>query len=376
MYTANFPLLMMVEIMQRRIRIYFGLILLILSGSLFAQPVTHLSRASIPVTKRSPEAVAQAAPQALAQVLIKMSGNPSVTQLPEIQQVLQGADQLVQSFGYVSQTHNGKTQLLANIQFDPAALKQLLHQVHQAVWRADRPITLAWVNVDRTNNNPNPILASDEQSSQVLSLKEDSDRLGLPIILPTMDIQDQSYINTDANFPFDTEKLLAAGKRYQSHSVLAGKISAAVDGSWQGQWMYLLNGEPHQWNTVGQTSEEVIAQAMNDMDSIMSSTLAVRDNSKLQTSVNLQVAGVINLSDYALVIHRLKQLNVVAHVGVSQLDGSTMKLQLDVVGGKQALAAALQDDADLKPQAQPFVQAHMAENSLFYEFKTQDGNVS
>ncbi len=348
-----------------------------MSGALYAYTVPNLSKACVPVTQRSPQAIARVAPKALAEVLVKMSGNPSVTQLPEIQQALQGADQLVQSFGYVSEDQDGKTQLYANIQFDPAALSQLLHQVHQTVWRADRPMTLAWIQIDRTNNNPNPILASDEQSPLVSALKKNAERLGLPIILPTMDIQDQSYMNTDMNFLFDSEKLLAAAKRYQSNSVLAGKVITAVDGSWQGQWMYLLNGQPHQWNTIGQTQQEVIAQAMNDMDSIMSSTLAVRDNDKLQSVVNIQIFGVIDLSTYALVIQHLKQLNIVARVGVSQLDGSTMKLTLNVVGGKPALVAALQDDADLIPQVPPFIQSNTPQQqNLFYQFNAQDHNVS
>lgn len=362
--------------MRRLIKAFLVVILLMMGDALYAYTVPNLSKARVLVTNRSSQAVAQVAPTALAEVLIKMSGNPSVTQLPEIQQALQGADQLIQSFGYVSEDLDGKTQLYANIQFDPAALKELLHQVHQTVWRADRPMTLAWIQIDRINNNPNPILASDEQSPLVSELKQSADRLGLPVILPTMDIQDQSYINTDANFPFDTEKLLAAGKRYQSSSVLAGKVTAAVDGSWQGQWLYLLNGQPHQWNTVGQTQQEVIQQAMNDMDSMMSSTLAVRDNARLQSTVNIQISGVIDLNAYALVIQHLKQLNVVAHVGVSQLDGSTMKLTLNVVGGEQALVAALQDDADLIPQAQPFIQSNSPQQQrLFYQFKAQDQNV-
>lgn len=365
----------MVALMQKLITVCFVLVLLLVSSVLYGYTVPNLSKVCVPIAKRSPEAVAQMAPKALAEVLIKMSGNPSVIQLPELQQALQHADQLVQSFGYVSQVQDGAAQLYANIQFDSAALKQLLHQVHQVVWRADRPITLAWIQIDRRNNNPNPVLANDEQSPMIMVLKQTAEHLGLPLILPLMDIQDQNYIDTADGVPFDHEKLLEASKRYQSSSVLGGKITIAADGSWRGQWLYVLNGQSHQWDTVGQTQQEMIQQVMNDVDSVMSSTLAVRDNEKLQSTVTLHILDVIDLNAYALIIQHLKQLSVVAHVGVSQLDGSTMKLTLSVVGGCQALVAALKDDADLIPASQPFIQRHVApQNGLFYKFQTQDSD--
>ena len=175
--------------------------------------------------------------------------------------------------------------------------------------------------------------------------------------------------------PFDVTKLAAAGQRYQVKSVLAGNISSVVDGSWQGQWMFMLNGQPHQWNTVGATPQQVIQQAMQDKDSIMASVLAVRDNVKLQSPVAMQISGVSSLDDYAVVMNELKQLDVVANIAVAQLDGATMVVKLNVVGGEKALVTALQHNTDFSPLVQPMV-APVDHSDLYYQFQTSTNSNS
>lgn len=342
---------------------------LLCSVVVFADTATELNVGVVPVADRSQAALAKVVPGALQQVLVKTSGNPSVAAVPEIQMAVGNAGQLVQTFSYSTEPVDGKTQLMVHIRFDPSAVRNLLNEAHQAIWTSQRPITLAWINVDENDNNPNTILSSDEQTPPIMALQIDSQRLGLPVILPAMDLQDQAFINDSSAMPFDTQKLEAAAKRYQVNSILAGNISSAVDGSWQGQWMYLLKGQPHQWNTVGATPQVVIDQAMQDMDSIMSSVLAARDNAKLQTQVAMQVTGISSLDDYALVLNDLKQLDVVARVGVAQLDGATMQLQVYVVGGKKALVAALQHNSDLTEVEQPVVASNDV-NALFYQFQS------
>lgn len=332
-----------------------------------SETVANLSVGEVPVSAQTTAAVNQAAPAALTQVLIKMSGNPSVVSIPAVSQAVNNASQWMQSFSYVPASDDAAS-LKARIQFDQHAISTLLRQAHQAVWRANRPLTLVWINVDDGSNNPNPVLSSDDTSPPTVALKADSQQLGLPVVLPDMDLQDQSYLNTDGALPFDINKLNAAGARYKSTSIIAGNLSVAVDGSWQGQWMYVLDGVPHQWDTTGPTSAAVIHQAMLDMDGVMASVIAARDNTDLQTLVMLQINGVTSLDDYAMLMHELKQLTPVAHVDLAQLDGSMMNLHLRVVGGADALKAALEKSQDLARIPQPMLSSDVS--ALTYQFRS------
>ena len=354
-------------------RKFISLIILSLSwmSAVLAVPVAHLNDATVAVGDRSQASLAKVAPEALSQVFIKISGNPSVVDVPPVAAAITQAMQYVQSFGYTT----SQSQLRVRIQFDRAAMIHALTQADQSVWRADRPVTLAWVHVDAENNAPTPILSSDEDTPVISTLRAGSDRWGLPMLLPSMDIQDQDFINANASLPFDVTKLAAAGKRYSTRSILAGNLTQSIDGSWQGQWLYLLAGEPHQWNTAGKTQQEVVNAAIADMDGIISSTLAARDDTKLQTAVKVHVLGVINLNDYALIMSDLKYLNAVAHVDVSQLQGSTLALTLEVIGGKAALMHALKANHDLSPMSQEFLQDNKTAD-LFYQFNSNPETTS
>ena len=359
-------------------RVYQLLVFIIFYGVLSlaqAEQVNDLNVGVVPVDSRSQAALIKVAPEALQQVLVKMSGNPSVSVIPEVHLAMtQQAASLVQSFSYTREG-SGSSQLIAHIHFDKRAVEKLLEQASQAIWRANRPVTLAWVNLDRNDNTVNTIISSDDQTPVAYALTNDANNVGLPLILPAMDLQDQGYTNTSSNMPFDMSNLLAVGKRYHASSVLAGNLTVAVDGSWEGQWMYLLNGTAHQWDSAGATPEDVIRQAVSNMDSIMSSVMAVRDNPKLQSTVGLQIEGVTNLRDYALMLSDLRALNVIARIAVAQLNGATMVLRLKVVGGEKALQAALIHSTDLMQVPQPLLQSNQAQG-LYYQFKSNNGVTS
>ena len=311
-----------------------------------AQVVPNLAVGTVDVKDKTSNTLNDALPIALGQVLIKMTGNPDITKSPDLQALLHNPDRWMQSYRYVSRDDvTGAWRV--QVQFDQRALVQFLSSIHQALWRADRPLTLAWVQVDNNDNSTEPMLTASSQTVPVLALAYEAQQFGLPIVLPAMDAQDQSLV-ADSGLPFDVTKLKTAAQHYHASSVLAGNLSPAVDGSWEGQWLSIVNGDVHQWNTLGPSISDVMHQAMRNLDSLMATTYALRDNPALQTAVELTIDNVTSLDDYALIMHALKQLSSVAHIDVAQLDGAEMHLQLQVVGGAQALLQALKPRSDLQ----------------------------
>lgn len=357
--------------MKKHIKIIFFTMLSFCWLGVQAQVVSGLSVGTVLVKDRSQAALTQAAPQALQQVLIKVSGDPSVNSIPIVSQTMPDAATYVQSFSYGM---NQQNQLIAQIQFDDQAVARLLSQAQVAVWSDDRPLTLAWLQVDdQKDTNPSAVLSSGDQSPVSTALQSDANRFGLPLIFPAMDLQDQNFVNQKAALPFDSDKLSLAGKRYDADSVLAGHLSQAIDGSWQGQWFYILDGQAHQWNTVGATAQAVVDQSLSNVDSIMSSTYAARDNAALQSQVSMQISGVTSLDDYALVMNDLKQLSAVAHIDVAQLQGSVMQVRVAVIGGKSALTAALASSADLSPASGVLSQGARPADA-YYHFNNSHSN--
>lgn len=350
---------------MRRI-LYRGVfcVLLCLGLSAMAQ-APALDTVSLFVQNHSSTCLRRALPEGMAQVLTKLSLNPAVTDVPGVRSALSQAAQFVQRYHYVYQNQpDGTRQLLLQLQFDVPALTQLLRDAGQSVWLGQRPSTLLWLSV---STNAPLSTADDALSSQV---HEMADQMGLPLLLPTMDLQDQQFVNAQMAMPFDVPHLQQAAARYHVPSVLAGDMSVAVDGTWQGQWLFLFQGHSFQWQlTDAKTQTQLLQQAVDKMAATMRTQLALHTLSPQMPWVTLQVSGVNNLTDYAVVLSDLKQLSGVQSVFVADMQARTLTLRLHIVGGVKALVAALQGNSDLSALPDNLVTG-LTHADLYYQYHT------
>jgi len=138
--------------LRNKLRLFTSIILMLFLGLAVAQMPAGLNTVSIPVPNRSNKVLKQTLPQALAEELAKVSGNAGVATLPQIQNALANANELVQSYGYHWQKNNDKKQLYLKIIFDLKGVERLLKNANQAIWK-NRPLVLVWLKVNDVDNN-------------------------------------------------------------------------------------------------------------------------------------------------------------------------------------------------------------------------------
>ena len=109
-----------------------------------ASPIQDIYTTSLPVANRSTQTLNQALPKALGAVLIKLSGNPGIITLPNIQPALTQASKLVQSYSFQQAPAKTTTDqpLMLQVSFDKDAVRNLLQNNHKAIWSPNRPLTL------------------------------------------------------------------------------------------------------------------------------------------------------------------------------------------------------------------------------------------
>lgn len=348
----------------------YQLILIILASLLFysvafAVVVPNINVADVLVKDDSNAALKKALPAAFDQVLIKMSGNPGVATLPAIQNSKNNLNALVQNYSYHRYDNaQGQSQLFVNVTFDKNAVLNLLRQAGQAIWNHDRPQTLVWMTLNNGQNAQ--VVASADRGEFAKALKQSAWQRGLPVLFPTMDLQDQSFINIDPAKPFDREKLQAVAKRYDVSSILAGDVRQAGPNQWQGQFLLLLNGDPFTWKSESSSSDQAVQAAMSYCANIMANQLAVIDNKALQSSVVLEVLGIQNLNTYMRVTKYIKKLSPVTNVTVKNMSGDSITLVVNTVGGEQELVSTLNQSQLLDATPRPFKQAKTAD--LYYRW--------
>lgn len=312
-----------------------SLLLLVFCSVSWAVTV-DLTHATVSVPDQSQSSLNAGMLQGFKQVLVKASGNASVNTLPAIEQ----AESNIQS--YVLSYHFDQKQL--TLAFDPKAIKQLLAKNGQSYWGANRPQTLVWLNVPSKSGNQ---FVSDSTDPMAQYLQKLATQSGVPILLPVMDLRDQSAIGSDPASWFKADALEKASARYQLTSLLVGQVIQRPQG-WQGRWLAVVQDEPVQWQTNADTEQEAVAQGMAQLANILASQGAVITNGQQQVTV--MVNGLDGLSDYAKVVKYLKGLSVVNQVDLQNMSGDQAILLLGISGSMEQLFTLIKQGQLLQAQ--------------------------
>lgn len=300
--------------------------------------------ADVPVPDRSPQAFQQALPQALAEVLAKVSGNVNVMTLPAVQAQKKQWGSMVQAYTYRVQSNEaGEPDLHVAVQFDGHAIRQLLSRAGQPVWTAARPKTLVWLWQGSALDSATTA-QSEGDDPLARALDQAAKQRGLALMFPLMDIEDQGHLGETshaANSLLDSGELQLAARRYQTTSILAGQISE-VGGNWQAHWLYLLDGAPIRWQDEARSPEILGQRALEHVASSMISQLAMSDPSMPDNHIVLQVAGVEDLDQYAMVQEYLLRLSPVNKVSLKAVAPDGLTIAVTYSGARAALQHALQ----------------------------------
>ena len=111
---------------------------MLLSAWGHAEVVRDIYAAQVPVADRSGKALASAARDALAQVLVKVSGSEEVLDNPVVAEALPGARSHVQQYAF--QVEDGAA-LSARFEFDASYITGLVTRARLPLWTAPRRST-------------------------------------------------------------------------------------------------------------------------------------------------------------------------------------------------------------------------------------------
>lgn len=301
----------------------------------------NLADAQAPVADCQSSTISQAVPQALSDVLVRMSGNASVMSLAAIQNQTRDAYRFVSSYQCVANQDGADQPWLAQIHFDGRALKKLLQANGQSLWSADKhPQTLLWLSVPEADHSG--VLAASDDSSLSKALVDSAKTRGLPILFPEMDLQDQASIPSDAAACPSDVALQVETARYGVKNALAvAVVSDDNNNSLIANWKLWSNGVSSTWQSQGTDLQKILQAGLDAAVDRMAGRTATLQDSALQATVLLYVTGVNNLTDYSAVLAQLKKLDLVSDVKVADMSQNSLLLQVAVAGDTAALQQAL-----------------------------------
>jgi hypothetical protein len=309
----------------------FSLAALGLGDSSLALTRAELYQAKAPITDRSEATQSAAFQAALRMVLVRVTGRRSAEDDPALAPLLANARRYVQQY---RATTDGQLW----VSFDGPAIERWLTQNGQPLWGQERPSTFVWLTA-QTGAQSGTVITADDTSELKAAIDGAAALRGVPLLWPSaLDLQRNrlDYASLNGAAP---STLLEIGRRLGGEGILIGKAggtgeSAAV------RWIFLFQDRSSEFSGG--------LDGVNRAADLYAGLFAASGN---LVPIEIEVAGVGDLRQYANVQTYLESLTFISHVSVVGLSGDTIRVRLATRGGAESLQRTLALNGRLQPIA-------------------------
>jgi len=329
-----------------------GIVLLMYSLTVslaLAVRVANLYQGVLPVASQSVGERNQLVDDALAQVLVKVSGNNDILQNPDVKSHLKSASSLMQEFSYSpAPSFPGNTKpYYLQLNFDADGINKILRDAKAPIWGQNRPLLLIWLEY-QTPNHPVEIIGGDSGSNLSEMLKQNTDRRGIPVVFPAMDVEDLGQVSANDIATMNILKLTMAAKRYVSDAILIGTITQTAAG-YSAQWKLVMGNDQWSWNMSGKNVSDIVAAIADNVANTLAGRYATVITNTVQSSFTLKIINVAAADDFVQVMNYIKHLTPVSDVQLVQITGSDMILKVSLRGSQESFNQALSVGQKLSP---------------------------
>lgn len=328
------------------VALMWALLVLTSAQNALAEVVADLYAASVPVTEQSSSVMDSASKEAMAEVLVKVSGSKRVLQYPAITAALKDARSHVQQYSYIRGTPPAPP-LSLRFEFDGAYITDLVAQSGAPLWTANRPVVLAWVVVE--DEKGRYFINEDTVPEEAKRLEEAFARRGVPVQIPMFDLTDTAAVSTGDVWSMDANAIQAASARYNVQEVLAGRLAVSNVGQSPGDWSYFRQDGRINRSVTTPDLQAFLSSGANIVAGDMASRYAVAPTSGVEGGLSLSITGIANYGDYAAIVNWLEKLELVQYVNLEQVQGERVEFRLQAKASASQLAAIIELNERLTP---------------------------
>ncbi len=288
---------------------------------------------------------------ALRQVLLKVAGDRAALDTVDLAPLLSQSAGLIQQYQYrqvnkISDDITAPEQLEVVLSFNEISLNNAIRDLGLPLWSKSRPEVLVWLSVD--NDGKRTILSADDvNKTSVKSLKHAADLRGLPILMPVMDLQDQSQVKVADLWAGFSESVESASQRYGSPVILMANATIEANGASHIRWHSLINGESEKWQSRGNITNAMRSGVDELTDRLARRFSQVVSNNQYASRLSLQISNVKNYADYSRTMAYLKSLQYVSELTLISLSKEDITVSLALKGDLNIFKQTLTIDRTL-----------------------------
>lgn len=301
----------------------------------FAVQMEDLYEAEVPVENRDRPQRQQALQAALAQVLVKITGNRSAPEFPELQALLESAPRYAQQFRY-REVPGGQPPYVLEVSFDGPALERAVAEQGLPVWGRERPAVLVWLAVQEPGRRY--LVGGDSGGPAREAMEAVGRARGVPLIFPLLDLEDRGRVSfADVSGGF-VETVRAASARYRPDAILMGRAYRPASGGWEVRWRLLYaERDGEDWQSTGGTLEAALDAGVHALAGTLAGRLASSGLAEQASGTLVVVSGVRTLQDYMRVSRYLGGLGPVTAKRTYRVSADRAEFLVQARGGARDL---------------------------------------
>lgn len=331
----------------------FVLYLFFISVTVSAVEVADLYVAKTVVASQKSIDRKAALKSALSSVFIKVGGQPDVVKNAQVKAAIKQYQQYLLNYRY----ERIDNELFLHASFNENKINQFFIQNDLAIWGKLRPQILLWFIKEEGLERS---ILSDSDTNEIINvINSFSERRGLPIALPLMDIEDhESISNVDVWGRFQAQ-LQHASSRYSAESIVVIRSSnnSLLVQDTNKEECHTLCVEPlaldwslFDYNQVsgtglqsevaqGHLENELVLSALNNLADEIYNRYALTTNENNEYIID--VANVKTMQEFIAITKFLQELASVQSVSLIHANGQTRRFKLSLIGSANTFMASL-----------------------------------
>ena len=336
--------------MKRTLILFFALF----CTSVMAEQVSGLYNGRVLVADQSEQSRSKGVNQALEQVLIKLTGNSKIMQLPGIQKAVSNTNNFIASVGYTKlpaaslEELAGQPGFSLQVSFSAEAIDQLIRWAQLPILPAGRPKLVFWIVRDDAETG-RQFVTEQQFPDFTQSFQQIMQDRAVPYQLPALDLEDQLSLSVNEAWSMREQTIEVASQRYAADGWVLLRFFTTTSGQVRGSWIYKLGDQRGFDDVRAEDTETFVGLAVNELvDSISTQLTYVPqvDTSKLVVQIN----QVDSFADYQAVVAQVQGLKLVRSSHVSAIEGDRLFVTVDIDGGVDLLISALERSGRLVNQ--------------------------
>ena len=311
-----------------------------------ADVLVDLYESEIWVPDRTDVTFNKAIEKGLSKVIVKLSGDKAVLELPKIIQLTNSARSLLVRYGYSEKEGNEK--LFLKVEFDKDEVLKKLVAAGAPIWTANRsPVMALLVFQDQFGRT---FLDSESVNDLRIELEEAFSERGVPLRYPLLDLTDYEVLSVDSVWDKNKEPFQHVIDRYGIEDILVGRLSQLSSGQWIGEWIYQDDEKKISRFIDLVDSRGMFATGADLVAEAMASRFSVKSlHSDDSTGPILRVVGIEGFGDYMSLVSWLERVEVIEYANLDRIVNNVMEFRLTSVASIADLSKIINLNSDLIP---------------------------